>query len=124
MVTAIELPPPPPPPAATPVIATPAPPPPPQRIQVNAEIQEAMLVNMVRPDYPPAAKASRIQGAVHLRAIIDRQGNITELQVIEGHPLLAAAARAAVEKWRYRPTILNGSAVEVATEILVNFRLQ
>jgi hypothetical protein len=33
------------------------------------------------------------------------------------------AAREAVLKWRYRPTLLNGQPVEVLTGIVVNFTL-
>ena len=68
-------------------------------------------------------KLARLTGTVRLHAIIDRQGDISELQTVEGHPMLVAAARAAVEKWRYQPTILNGRTVEVATDIIVNFHL-
>jgi protein TonB len=119
-----------PPPVAAPppqvAVNLPAPPPAPQtpkRVQVSAELQEAQILEMIRPDYPKFAKVARVQGNVRLRAIIDRQGKITELKLIEGHPLLVPAAIAAVEKWRYRPTMLNGEAVEVATEIIVRFHL-
>jgi protein TonB len=44
--------------------------------------------------------------------------------VISGHPLLAKAALEAVSHWLYRPTLLNGEPVEVATQITVNFRLR
>jgi protein TonB len=96
---------------------------PPKRIKVAADVQEAQLLVMIRPDYPRTAKMARIQGVVHLTAVIDREGKITELKVREGHPLLASAALTAVGKWRYRPTLLDGDAVEVTTEIIVNFRL-
>jgi TonB family protein len=71
----------------------------------------------------PTAKTARLEGTVRLVAIIDRDGCIQSLKVLEGHPILAGAARVAVQTWRYRPTILNGHAVEVATEILVRFHL-
>lgn len=47
-----------------------------------------------------------------------------EPRVISGHPLLAKAALEAVSHWLYRPTLLNGEPVEVATQITVNFRLR
>ena len=102
---------------------TPPAPPIPQRIQVSADMQEGKLLQMIRPDYPQVAKLARITGTVRLSAIIDANGRITELKVVDGHPILAAAAREAVEKWRYRPTFINGAAVEVATDIFVHFRL-
>src|SRR5207244_6703324 len=66
-------------PAPKPTVA-----PPPERIQVSGEVQEAMLLAMVRPQYPPVARQARIQGTVRLSAIIDKDGRITELKVEEG----------------------------------------
>jgi protein TonB len=43
--------------------------------------------------------------------------------VISGHPLLIPAALDAVKQWVYKPTTLNGEAVEVSTQIDVNFTL-
>ena len=119
---AIVLPPPPPPPHEAKALPPPEPPAP-QRVQVSADIQEAKLLKMIRPEYPRVALTARVSGTVRLKAIIDAKGRIVELQIIEGHPFLVAAARSAVEKWRYSPTFLNGEAVEVATDIIVNFRL-
>jgi len=98
--------------------------PPPERIQVSGEVQEAMLLAMVKPQYPPVAKQARIQGTVRVSAIIDKDGRITELKVEEGHPFLVDAAVAVLKRWRYRPTILNGAPVEVATQITMHFRLE
>jgi protein TonB len=84
---------------------------------------EAMLVLRVQPEYPAMARAVHISGTVQLRAIIARDGAVRELQVISGNPLLVQAARAAVLRWRYRPTLLNGEPVEVETYITANFLL-
>jgi protein TonB len=84
---------------------------------------EAMLVLRVQPEYPAMARAVHISGTVQLRAIIGRDGAVRELQVISGNPLLVQAARAAVLRWRYRPTLLNGEPVEVETYITANFLL-
>lgn len=58
-----------------------------------------------------------------LHAIIGRDGTVTQLQVISGHPLLLQAALDAVRQWTYQPTLLEGKAVEVDTEIDVVFQL-
>ena len=51
------------------------------------------LVNKVTPQYPPLAKAARIQGTVTFNATIATDGSIKNLELISGHPLLAAAAQ-------------------------------
>ncbi len=108
--------------------APPPPPPPPkphvtQRIRVGGQVEGARLIFGPKPEYPPLAKMARIQGEVRLDALISKDGTIQNLKVISGHPLLVSAAMAAVQRWRYQPTLLNGDAVEVATEIDVNFTL-
>ena len=108
--------------------APPPPPPPkpqaPKRIRVGGQVESAKVVFGPHPEYPPLAKMARIQGTVRLDAVISRDGTIQNLKIISGHPLLVKAALEAVERWRYQPTMLNGDAVEVATEIDVNFTLQ
>jgi len=114
---------------SVPMAAPPPPPPPvkhaaaPQRIRVGGNVQQAKLVRQPKPNYPPLAKQARIQGVVHLQAIISKDGTIQKLEVIGGHPLLVPAALEAVKQWVYQPTLLNGEPVEVITQIDVNFTL-
>jgi len=110
--------------------AAPPPPPPPveqkktvQRIRVGGQVQQANLIRQPKPIYPPLAKQARIQGVVRFEAIIGKDGTIQNLRMISGHPLLVPAAQEAVKQWLYKPTLLNGEPVEVATVIDVNFTL-
>jgi protein TonB len=84
---------------------------------------QGSLIRRVEPAYPQLAKNARIQGPVVLAAVISKAGTIEDLRVISGHPMLVKAAIDAVSQWRYRPYILNGDAVEVDTQITVNFTL-
>ena len=58
-----------------------------------------------------------------LSAVIDGNGQIQNLQLVSGHPMLVPAAIAAVKQWRYKPYLLNGQPVEVETTITVIFTL-
>jgi periplasmic protein TonB len=93
-------------------------------VRVGGGVQSAKLVFGPRPAYPHTALITRTQGTVRIQAIIGRDGSISNLQVISGHPLLIEAARQAVQQWRYQPTLLNGEPVEVITEIDVNFTIE
>ncbi len=84
---------------------------------------QGSLIRRVEPSYPPLARAARIQGPVVLEAIIGKDGTMQHLQLVSGHPMLVPAALEAVQQWRYRPYILNGEAIEVETQITVNFIL-
>ena len=116
----LQLAPPPPPPAA-PKPAAPASVP---RIRVGGMLQNGKLISAPQPVYPAIARAARISGTVRLQAVIARDGAIMDLRLVSGHPLLVAAAMAAVRQWVFRPTLLNSEPVEVATDITVNFTLQ
>ena len=96
---------------------------PPQRIRRGGHVQQALLIRRVPPVYPAEAIEQSIAGLVVLEAIIGVDGSIHELKVISGDPLLAASTVEAVTQWRYRPTALNGTAVEVVTRIEVTFKL-
>jgi protein TonB len=96
---------------------------PPVRIRQGGDVEQALLLNQTKPAYPFLAIQTRTQGDVVLRAIISKDGNVAELQVVSGHPLLVKAAVEAVRQWRYKPTLLNGEPVEVDTTITVSFRL-
>ena len=93
------------------------------RVRVSGGVVEGNLIHKVVPPYPPLAKTARIQGAVVLHAIISKQGNVENLNVMSGHPMLVQSALDAVKQWKYRPYILNGEPVEVETTITVNFNL-
>jgi TonB family protein len=86
-------------------------------------IPESELLKRVEPVYPPAALKNHIEGTVSLAAIIGKNGRIERLRVTSGHPLLTGAALRAVRQWVYRPALLNGSPIRIATEIKVTFRL-
>lgn len=94
----------------------------PYRLRVS-RMMEGNLIYRVQPQYPALARQARVQGIVVLRAVISREGKIANLQVISGHPLLVKSAMDAVQQWRYRPYYLNDEAVEVETQITVNFTL-
>jgi TonB family protein len=93
------------------------------RIRVGGNILAANLIRHVPPECPQLAKQARVQGTVHLAAVVNKDGTIQSLQLISGHPLLVQAAMDAVKQWLYKPTLLNGNAVEVVTQIDVNFEL-
>jgi periplasmic protein TonB len=95
----------------------------PQRIRISAGVTRGLLIHRVEPTYPTLAKSARVQGDVVLSAIIDGNGQITNLQLVSGHPMLVPAAIAAVRQWRYKPYLLNAQPVEVETTITVIFTL-
>ena len=94
-----------------------------RRVVRGGDVQQAMLVRRVQPSYPELMRVTRRSGKVELRALISTEGTIESLQVISGEPGFYESAMSAVKQWKYRPTYLNGQAVEVETIITVVYTL-
>jgi periplasmic protein TonB len=91
---------------------------------VSIGVMDGSLLHRVEPDYPKVAKMMHLSGTVILRATIGTDGEVHEIEILRGNPILAQAARDAVRQWRYRPTLLDGQPVEVETQMTVNFVLE
>jgi len=95
----------------------------PTRVRISQGVTKGLLIQKVEPTYPALARAARVQGEVVLSAVIDTNGQITNLNLVSGHPMLVPNAISAVKQWRYKPYLLNGQPVEVETTITVIFSL-
>jgi TonB family protein len=95
----------------------------PAPLEVPPDIVQTLLLKRVAPLYPPLARQARIQGTVVLNIVINKSGEVRDVQLYSGHPMLAPAAIEAVKQWRYRPYEQNGQPVEIKTTVQVNFTL-
>jgi TonB family protein len=93
-------------------------------VRPGGNIQPPQRATYVAPVFPPIAVAARVSAVVVLECTIDRNGQVTDARILRGHPLLDAAALAAVHQWRYTPTRLNGVAVPVLLTVTVRFHAQ
>jgi TonB family protein len=92
-------------------------------VELSSDAAEGILVRRVEPDYPEQALAQRVQGPVLLNVRIGTEGTVQGVKVISGDPRLAEAATKAVQQWRFKPHVVSGVAVEMETEITLNFAL-
>jgi TonB family protein len=93
------------------------------KVEIPAKSALDLLLTKTQPEYPPIARAARVQGIVVLRATISKTGSIENLSVISGPAMLQQAALDAVKQWTYKPYPLNGEPAEVMTTINVMFSL-
>ena len=96
------------------------------RVRVGGNIRPPVKIKDVRPTYPAAMAEAGLSGVVPLDAVIGRDGSVSLVRVLSAqvHPDLALAAADAVRQWQFRPTLLNGQAVEVIMSVSVTFDLQ
>jgi len=92
-------------------------------VRVGGRVREPKVISRVNPEYPPLARQVHMQGVVVIDAILDEQGNVAEMKVVSGPPLLMQSALDAVRKWKYEPTYLNDQPVSVQLNVTVTFRL-
>jgi protein TonB len=92
-------------------------------IRVGGRVKPPKAIVQVHPDYPLLAKQAHIQGQVQIDAVLDEHGNVIEMKVVSGPPLLYQAALDALKQWKYEPTYLNDEPIAVQMIVTVNFQL-
>jgi protein TonB len=93
-------------------------------LRVGGDVKAPVVINRVEPVYPEVARKARISGIVIVECIIDKQGNVTNVQVLKPLPFgLDQAAADAVRRWKFKPGTLNGQPVDVIFNLTVNFKL-
>ncbi|MBX7171939.1 MAG: energy transducer TonB [Pyrinomonadaceae bacterium] len=102
----------------------PSPTPPPVPKIVSGGVVNGKAINLVKPPYPPAAKAVRASGAVNVQVTIDENGNVISASAVSGHALLRQAAESAARASKFSPTMLSGQKVKVTGVIVYNFTAQ
>jgi protein TonB len=91
-------------------------------IILSSKGAEKRLAHAVPPKYPPEARSGAAQGTVVLKAVVDGNGKVEGLRVVEGNATLATAAIQAVKQWRYRPYVRDGKAQAFQTVVIVDFQ--
>jgi TonB family protein len=90
-------------------------------VPISRGVAGGVLVHKVQPTYPPEARRMHVEGSVVIDAVVTVEGEVDELKLVSGHPMLAPAAMEAVHKWRYTPYSLNGRPIPKETRITVTF---
>jgi TonB family protein len=94
-----------------------------ETIQLTPDAAASSVVYRKEPEYPEEARSKGIQGPVVLDVHIGRDGSVQDATLVNGPPLLADAAIAAVKQWRFKPHYLHGRPAEMQTRVQLNFRL-
>jgi TonB family protein len=90
-------------------------------VPVSQGTAGGVLVHKVQPVYPAEARRMHVQGNVVIDAVVTPQGQVDNLKLVSGDPMLAQAAIDAVRRWRYTPYSLNGQPIPKETRITISF---
>jgi TonB family protein len=85
------------------------------------------VVHEVKPVYTPAAMQARIQGGVVMRAVVEADGSIKDVEVVESLDEeygLDNQATTALKQWEFTPGLWMGEAVPVLITVDMRFTLR
>jgi len=89
------------------------------------DMQNPELVDRVQPKYPTSARSNGEQGRVVFYAVIESDGTLSHLTIIQrATPSLESAAAEAIRQWHYKPAACGSTPIRVETSIPVDFWLQ
>ncbi|HEV2197268.1 MAG TPA: energy transducer TonB [Candidatus Acidoferrum sp.] len=73
-------------------------------------------LNNPTPVYPETARQFRLSGVVKVQVLIAPDGQIKDVKVIGGHPLLVSAVQDTLKNWKYVP-----ASSETTVTLVFNF---
>ncbi len=80
----------------------------------------------IAPQYPRQAARDGIEGSVLFELVINPDGTVQSAHVIKSDPrgVFESAALASIRKWKFKPKLVEGKAVESKGTQLVEFNLE
>jgi protein TonB len=86
-------------------------------------MSELEFSRFVEPRYPRSRSARNSRGWVEVQFRVDAEGNTADVRVVAAEPpgLFDDAATAAVERWRFKPKVVDGEAVAVNSAVRLRF---
>jgi periplasmic protein TonB len=92
-------------------------------LRVGGRVRPPRPIIQTKPEYPALARQAHIRGQVEIDAVLDDHGNVVEMKIVSGPPVLYQAALDALKKWKYEPTYLNDQPVAVQMLVTISFQL-
>jgi len=91
--------------------------------ETAAHVLPGEVTSHAEPEYPATAIEQQVEGTVKLLVTISKEGAIQQIEPMGGPPALVGPSVAAVQRWRFNPTFLNGRPVSVQAVVEIVFRL-
>ena len=88
------------------------------RVEVPPKTMEANCITIVSP--MGTGELSQATFVV-VHVVISKTGNVFPVYAVSGPPAMQAEAMNTVRSWRYKPFVRNGEAIDVNTEVRVDF---
>lgn len=86
-------------------------------------VLNSKAINLVQPQYSPAAKATRASGEVNVQVVLDENGKVISVKATSGEYVLRPAAETAARASKFNSIIVNEKPAKVTGIIVYNFTL-
>jgi hypothetical protein len=93
----------------------------PKSLIISCGVCNGKAINLVKPEYPKAAKAVNARGSVNVLVLIDENGKVIKAKATLGHPLLRTVSEKSALESTFEPVKLSGKPVRVNGIIVYNF---
>ena len=87
---------------------------------------DVIPVVRVQAAYPRRAKQAGIEGSVTMEVLIKPDGTVSQAKVLESTPprMFDQAALVAIQRWKFRPKIVDGTPVSQRARQTIQFSLE
>ena len=79
-------------------------------------------VKRTNPEYSPMAKQMRIQGDVEVEVKISESGDVSDVKVVTGNPMLSATVVKAMKEWKFTPFSEGGKPAPAVASLRFTFK--
>ena len=88
----------------------------------NSQVIPLVRIN---PQYPRNELLAGVEGWVKVKFIVEPDGSVSSPRVIQSKPprVFDSSALRAIKKWKFKPKVVNGIAVQQAGTQLIEFKL-
>jgi protein TonB len=73
------------------------------------------------PEYPLVARQLKVIGKVSLEATVTVDGQVSDIRIVSGNPILTKPAAEALKKWRFKPFKEDGKPVAAVVTLSFEF---
>jgi len=94
-------------------------------IAVPGENSDVIALMKVEPDYPRKAAQQGIEGWVKLEFTVREDGTVADITVLDAEPkrVFEKSAKRTIERWKFKPRMVNGKAVQQRVSQVIEFKL-
>jgi TonB family protein len=93
--------------------------------RAGSGVEPPRVVREMKADYPDEARRRGIEGEVVVELVVRRDGSVGDARIVRRlSAALDERALRAVRQWRFEPGKYRGAPVDVAVEVVVEFRLR